>query len=165
MILLHPIYKDYDYLNNYLQATPCTYNNRQPQSPAVTSWISSGTSPAKTSLVVQAGAKSVDLVFWSAGVECYNSRGVQIYYEIVGASASPAGIISSPVGQNNMLDWWNITNSPGAYRKDSTPFTYAPTGGFKSTGTYTININIKVHNNWNGTGMVCTAPKIGRAHV
>jgi len=152
----------YDDLNSWISATPCVSTNKQPTSPKLVQWIALAGSPAITDFTVKYGQQSVDLGYHSAGVTCYNTRGLRTYYQIVGASSVPAGSSINPVGQNNVLDWW--TNyTPGQYRHDATGFTFYPAGGFTVSTTYTITLKVKVYNEWNGTGIICAEPDAARA--
>lgn len=147
-------------VSNYL-STECGHSGL---SPAFITWISAAGAPATTTLNVPYGTASVSLDLHFAGVVCYpNSGGTdETRTHITGASASPPGTISGLVGDTLRIVWANGTHQdPGQYRQAADRFTYAPTGGFRTSGTYRITVDTQGVSHFDAGFYRCPAPPGG----
>ena len=150
---------NYNYLINYLAATPCTSANHQPRSPAVTRWVSLANDPVSTTTTVSYGTNSINLRYWTAGVICYNSKAMRVSDVLTSISLDPSGTSTfSPSTISVDYDWSN----PGSYNSANTSaFTYSPTGRFTQSGTYNVHVYGRVGIRWSEGGgsysYVCVA--------
>ncbi len=114
--------------------------------PAYITWISAAGDPTNTSPTVAYGAKSIQLQFNDAGAVCESSDSfVAAHSHITVASAStPTGVVDGLPGLNGterQLTFSPNQHDPGFDDLKSTVFTYTPTGGFTTQGTYNITAN------------------------
>src|ERR1700693_1853731 len=87
---------NYTYLTtDYLAKSPCTVADHQPQSPALTRWVSLSNNIASTSVTVPFGTPSISLRFNDGGVVCYNDKKVSTLDIVRSAAANPAGTFSA----------------------------------------------------------------------
>lgn len=126
----------------WLLMPPNLYNylltcDGQPNSPAYTQWISAFGAPTTTSVDVAYGQASVPLSFnWNAAI-CHYSPNSIIQARLLITGATP-GVIGM-VGQQSAL-WFGGGNPVGFYTSTSRGFTYAPAGGFTTSGWYPITL-------------------------
>ncbi|MGH9857604.1 MAG: hypothetical protein ACRD4B_07160, partial [Acidobacteriota bacterium] len=129
------------------------------QSPAFTQWLSAAGAPATTTLNVPYGAPSVNLDLHFAGAVCFSpSSTLETRLRVMSAVASVPGSTGGVVGRILGINFAPSHNTPGTFRHAATRFAYAPTGGFRTSGTYFIALDNRVINRFPGRYECVTPP-------
>jgi hypothetical protein len=105
--------------------------------PVTSTWISPTSAPSSYSMSVVKGTPSVALTFHDAGAVCASDNtGYQYTNKVENAPANVIGL----VGNTNTLTWGFGYKTPGYYVHSAVDFTYAPAGGFTTSGVYTVTV-------------------------
>jgi hypothetical protein len=107
------------------------------------------------------GTPSIQLDYNFFGIVSIQNTGgaFDVRNHVFNASGSPAGTISGIQNQTLQLYWPpNSHRTPGNWHRDAQRFTYAPNGGFRTSGIYTITLDSRVINHFASGPYGCAAP-------
>ena len=131
------------------------------QSPCLWSWLSAPGAPTSSTVDVPYGAPSVQLDLNDAGViSIPNTNGAfDVRNGILNAWANQPGTISGLTGAVLQLYWPpNSHRVPGNWSQTARRFTYAPNGGFTTSGYYQIVVDGRTINHFASGTYGCAAP-------
>ena len=101
-------------------------------------WYDLITSSGAREVTVPKGTASVPLQLWMAAEVCSLNSSPVTQTQAHVTNVTPAGT-SGIAGQTLSLSMpWTV----GASAQDARPFTFAPAGGFQTSGTYTVNVTL-----------------------